>query len=471
MKKHQNTCGRHDELAPLLPSRVIDVGKATSNKVFLYESPAGQRGTYMCLSYCWGRSNFIKSTGATVQRHMTRGIALRDLPRVFQDAIGIVRAFQVRYLWIDSLCIIQDCKEDCDKESARMAEVYSNSFLTIAATRAANPDESLFSTRGGCTTASVRVQHFRHFPNTQSAKNTQNFPLLSRGWTYQERILPPRVLHFGPDEVLWDCRGDRQCECGEASHYLDEVEKANFFRCTTTSPSTDLEAQRRQKVWRLVVVQYTALDLTHPSDIFPALSGLAEAMRASTGEDYLAGLWSGSLSADLLWYQNKRGSYPGAAGRDWRAPSWSWASIDGSVMYHHSLYTKQSGSLDFIQHCQVINAECIPAGESQTGRITSGHIKLRCQVVKAVVKGRRVMPESCYTMPHLFPHFDRDFKSFHNDDVYDVYLCRIAKVSHIDYSILLEVDNLEDQMFRRIGLVEHYGEQTWPQETRVITIV
>ncbi|KAK0750884.1 heterokaryon incompatibility protein-domain-containing protein [Schizothecium vesticola] len=288
---HQNTCGQDNELGPpLLPSRVVDIGNSTSSTVFLREPPAGRRDRYICLSYCWGRSNFVKSTTATIQRHMTQGIAVTDLPRAFQDAIEIVHAFQVRYLWIDSLCIIQDSTADWEKECGRMAEVYSNSFLTIAATRAANPDESCFGTRPGPTVDS-------------SAATTPSFPLLCRGWAYQERILAPRVLHFGPDQVIWECRDGRQCEFGKTYYFQDEVDKGEFFRRITAPPSANHQRQIRD-LWRHIVVQYTAFDLTKPSDILPALSGLAERMWSSRqDEDYLAGLWSGSLIEDLLWYR------------------------------------------------------------------------------------------------------------------------------------------------------------------------
>jgi len=394
---------------------------------------------------------------------MTQGIAVTDLPRAFQDAIEIVHAFQVRYLWIDSLCIIQDSTVDWEKESGRMAEVYSNSFLTIAATRAANPDESCFNARPGPTVDSVHVQHARPFPNTQSAETTRSFPLLGRGWAYQERILAPRVLHFGPDQVVWECRERRQCEFGRASYYLDEVDKGDFFRRITAPRSADHQRQIRD-LWRHIVVQYTAFDLTKPSDILPALSGLAERMLSSRlGEDYLAGLWSGSLVEDLLWYrEDSELEFIGAAEWTWRAPTWSWASVYGPVVYPQELYCHTEMQVLISGYCQSIKAECTLAGASRTGHITSGHIILQCPIVK--------MPTDRRT--YLGFWVDNGDADLIGDDVY---LGRIAEVGRYEYSLVLKAVNLEDQKFRRIGLVQLWGEKrllvAWPQGTTVITVL
>jgi hypothetical protein len=467
---HQNTCGQDNELGPpLLPSRVIDIGNGTSNTVFLREPPADQRDRYICLSYCWGRSNFAKSTTATIRRHMTQGIAVTDLPRAFQDVIKIVHAFRVRYLWIDSLCIIQDSTADWEKESGRMAEVYSNSFLTIAATRAANPDESCFGTRLGPTVDSGHARHARCFPYTRSAEATPSFPLLHRGWAYQERILAPRVLHFGPDQVVWECRESRQCEFGSTGYYRDEVDKGEFFRRITAAPSANHQRQI-QALWRHIVVQYTNFDLTVSSDIFPALSGLAERMWSSRqGEDYLAGLWSGSLIEDLLWHRDDSDIYRplefiGAEEWTWRAPTWSWASVYGPVLYSRGLYLDIAPPLLISSYAQLIKAECTPAGASRTGQITSGQITLQCPILK--------MPTDS-SIISIFWVDNGDADSIGDD----IYLGRIAKIGADgwEYSLALRAVNLQDRKFMRIGLVELERTKqpplAWPRETTVITVL
>lgn len=69
---------------------------------------------------------------------LTVNIFLSDLPPLFQDAIIITRQLGLRYLWIDSLCIIQDSLRDWETEAAKMASIYQNSYVTISATDASN---------------------------------------------------------------------------------------------------------------------------------------------------------------------------------------------------------------------------------------------------------------------------------------------------------------------------------------------
>jgi hypothetical protein len=104
----------------------------------------GEIGRYNCLSYCWGQGMTLKTTQETLDLHKAR-IPWQSLPKTFQDAIEFTRRLGVRYIWIDSLCIIQHDKEDWERESAKMYEVYRKSYLTLAATSSANAE-------GGCFT-------------------------------------------------------------------------------------------------------------------------------------------------------------------------------------------------------------------------------------------------------------------------------------------------------------------------------
>lgn len=117
-----------------LPTRVLDLGSRASSTIRLRE-PDCQVGRYICLTYCWGRSDFIKTTRDNIERHK-QGIAFEESPRNFQDTVRIARALGVRYVWIDSLCIIQDDVNhvDWERESSRMADVYRNSYLTVTPT-------------------------------------------------------------------------------------------------------------------------------------------------------------------------------------------------------------------------------------------------------------------------------------------------------------------------------------------------
>jgi hypothetical protein len=109
-----------------LPTRVIDV-----QEMRLHCPSPETYGRWVSLSHCWGGSSPVQTTLGNLDSHMAR---LPDpLPQTFADAVTVTKMLGLRYLWIDSLCIIQDSQEDWVHESAHMAKVYENAFVTISA--------------------------------------------------------------------------------------------------------------------------------------------------------------------------------------------------------------------------------------------------------------------------------------------------------------------------------------------------
>ena len=191
-----------------------------------------QHGRYIALSYCWGSSQTCVTTLNQLSAFKKR-IPWKLLPKTFQDSIQFCLSLGVKYLWVDALCIIQDDESDWQIESAKMATIYQNAFLTLAAT-------SSSSCSGGCypekaatvveyeipvdlslTAASsfpIRVRKkLNHWTVPPTQRSIQLHPLLSRGWAFQERILSPRVLHFCGEEMIWECKETTYCECGGLS--------------------------------------------------------------------------------------------------------------------------------------------------------------------------------------------------------------------------------------------------------------
>ena len=118
---------------PLLPTRLIDVGKSRDEIPRLCLSNGG-RGKWVALSHCWGDRPFLKTTKSNIDE-MQGGIKTSTLLATFQDAIAITKDLGVRFLWIDSLCIIQDSEEDWRNEAANMPEIYRNSYSQTIVTR------------------------------------------------------------------------------------------------------------------------------------------------------------------------------------------------------------------------------------------------------------------------------------------------------------------------------------------------
>lgn len=141
----------------LLPTRVLDICHKSpdTNSVRLLASE-GQTGRYACLSHCWGNPALMtKTTTKSIDAH-PQGIHLSDLPRTFHDAIDVARRLEIEYLGIDSLCIIQDDSRDWDIQASRMADIYENAYVTIAATSSGDGN-------GGCYRRSLPTTSKRDF--------------------------------------------------------------------------------------------------------------------------------------------------------------------------------------------------------------------------------------------------------------------------------------------------------------------
>ncbi|KAF5008720.1 hypothetical protein FDECE_5028 [Fusarium decemcellulare] len=349
-----------EEDLPELPTRVLDV----QDGVRLVEGQ-GQRDLYMCLNHCWGSSQIITTTQATLKDRQ-RGIAMEDLSNTFRDAVLLTRRLDIPYIWIDSLCIIQDDRRDWEIESAKMSSIYSHSFLTIAATHSRDGRGGLYTdtpdfkvsgtTPAGeeyCLFFRERIDHHLEVTTAPDRSTDERgyigygtaarHPLLTRAWVYQERLLSPRIVHFGPYEVFYECLTDTRCECGGITNNgSSDVNPASLGKLMYAEALYSwaegeewhvYAAYYMARVWRTMVCSYTALGITKPSDRLPAIGGLAKKMATSRKQTYVAGLWANSLSDDLIWTiaqsegEKKPRQHPLAA------PTWSWASVGTHVWY------------------------------------------------------------------------------------------------------------------------------------------
>lgn len=388
-----------------LPKRVLDV---SFDQIRLYNTGEKPReaAQYVCLNYCWGSGVPFVTTTDTLEKRTT-GISMEQLPQTLQDAVAITRRLQIRYLWIDALCIIQDSASDWAEQAGQMAAIYQNAFLTIAAAQSPSTAAGIFNAADPSERAlriplptgahipvwaREKIPHpelFKQVPNTSATAQLERFPLLSRAWCFQEYLLSPRVLHFGPRELLWTCNEAYRCEC-----FVDEVpgpwgrmENTHFkykLHNPQSLPGVDLQAQVVAQ-WHDVVRIYTSLRLTYGADRLPALSGLARFFEQKRrGERYLAGLWKDSLLVDLCWYFGE----PGARPEKYQAPTWSWASVD--VCAQCTFYPRLFQPMHML--CTLEEALCVPAGKDPTGQVTSGTIVLAGRLVPGVVDAAAAKP-------------------------------------------------------------------------------
>jgi hypothetical protein len=386
-----------------LPTRLLELGGPDSHIIRLVTPPRGTVGKYMALSYCWGRSVQFTATRDNVEE-LARGFHLAFLPATIRDAVLVTGGLGLRYLWVDALCIIQGsddtARRDWAIESARMAEVYSNAFCTVVAASAAGSNEGIFFYRpaqyssslrphilnttidvskenqaGGSLTAHGRNARDHTLRNCVSImsllRGFADEPINRRAWALQERLLSPRLLIYTWDHIFWHCD-----ENLDASNGPDGVEWSHSMYKYRLRGDTVTQWD-----WEQIVENYCSRSLTYSQDKLPALSGLARRYQAANSkpDKYLAGLWESHLPQHLLWVQfgdwyrafvaNAENQRPS----EYRAPSWSWASIDGLVSYIHvrdikypSLYTLEVVS----SHIELEN------DNSPFGRIKGGSLIL-----------------------------------------------------------------------------------------------
>lgn len=258
----------------------------------------------------------------------------------------MTRRLGVRYMWIDSLCICQDDVKDWERESSRMAAVYSNAYLTIAATGSSDADGGLFFDRPsrpylrtafGSPSEAIGGDMLI-FPldtskdmERKSLVNMKGEPLTSRGWAFQERVLARRVLHFARDQICLECLDETVYEDGLSWP----------FRYHTIHDLANLGIKTYiRRAWYYLLIHYGNRKLTFPSDKMPALSGIAKVYADMLDDEYVAGIWRRYMIEEMCWAIGERPHPPYRPAlevdNDYRAPSWSWASVDGEIFvgYH-----------------------------------------------------------------------------------------------------------------------------------------
>ncbi|CAG8949841.1 hypothetical protein HYFRA_00004168 [Hymenoscyphus fraxineus] len=376
-----------------LPNRVLFIGKESAD-VRLFQTN-NIMGSYACLSHCWGQKDLLRTTVNNLDVHK-EAIPWDHLPKTFQDAISVARQLSIDYLWIDSLCIVQDDEDDWIRESQTMCEVYQNSLLTIAATSAPDASTGLFLKHGkprrrfnipGKTSAGMEFSLEAHerrgsCVHPDFRETTAQWPLLRRAWVFQERLLSPRFIQFGSEELIWECQEKFECECGQDLRGSAGIwEKKQFHEAMNEHNNTGLVTQ-----WQYMVAGYSSLELSYASDKLPALSGLAKQMHSKRpDENYCAGLWSGSLCTDLLWLiQNGRHDF-GHNINDYshqvpayRAPSWSWASTDERIFYppvHLNIHVTHT-------FFTIDNVYIRLATQDATGKVKNGSLTITGPVFK-----------------------------------------------------------------------------------------
>jgi hypothetical protein len=433
-----------------LPSRLIEVTLDDGNyNLRLVETQgwSADGHSYAALSHCWGTnsSNIPQMTKENLAA-MKQSITFSTLSKTFQEAVKVTQGLKIPYLWIDSLCIVQNDTEDWAHESSNMHRIYESALITFVAS--ASPDGNAGLCRPRDATHQKRINACQ-FPSPSSKGTTkitvyphlgdwensvEAGPLSKRGWCFQERQLSRRMIHFTEMRILWECNSCISSEDQKEMRYRpanperamtgtgrlwdtrggQDVMKAALgedFGMKLASGQAFIPAK-----WCQVVEEYSRRRLSYEKDKLPALSGLAHTVSEFLhGTDtYLAGLWKTYLARDLSWFPDVEigSSLPGGEG-DASAPSWSWASYAGPVSYHmienfkseadgHERLAPVRSSVNLAKSwedspLQVISTDITPAGLDPLGRVRSG-AKI---IVSSIVVNISI--SEAYSLPRFNP--------------------------------------------------------------------
>lgn len=370
--QHSACCSNYTLGLPLLPTRIIDLGGSDEDANSLHSplllaTKGDMRGEYACLSHCWGppEAKPLDSTAETVDTYQTDGIPWSGLPKTFKEAMVFTRKLGIRYLWIDSLCIIQNDADDWFREAGRMVTTYENATLTIAAAASSSSQEGLYRTSTPCWRleggSSLRRCADPVFFEHQYTRNPDFLdrvaPLFRRAWVLQERLISRRLLHFTPLELVFECYSGNKTESdfcwvnSAVKHMLSGLDKPETEDTGLSTP--DLVSS--MTMWRSLVEDFTHLQLTRNEDTLPAMAGLAKKVMALTGRseaDYLAGLWRQTFVEDMMW-QRKR-SVRAVDRVNENVPTWSWARDDKPKSF------VDQGGQSLAQLCDLIEGVCTP---------------------------------------------------------------------------------------------------------------
>lgn len=357
-----------------LPDRVLDISSINADDptdprgaVRLHESK-NQEDYYAALSHMWGGHQPLRLLKGSIEK-FREGIIWSSLPKTFQQAIQFTRKLGMNYIWIDSLCIIQDDAADWREQSSKMATIYENSSITLAAATAVNSLQGCFQSPDPFLTGFVSNGTDKVYANDHEALiellprnkdetlifvrkgpthrypsrlETNQLPLLSRGWVYQERLLSPRVLFFGDIDVMWECNERMSCYCDTWKHSGSRnvrshpVKSQHALSLQLGNPDAQkLQANGLANRWCRIVEEYSALDLTFMRDQLPAMAGIAKQFSRYMGEHiYASGVWSAFLIENLCWavkdYPPPRRRPEAAAAT---SPSWSWMTPIARVTF------------------------------------------------------------------------------------------------------------------------------------------
>ena len=426
------------------------------------------RPSYLTLSHRWGKSQIFTLTSHNLSSLLS-DIPIQALPKTFQDAIKVTRRMGHSYIWIDSLCIIQDSREHWEKESAIMGDIYRSSAFTIAALGATNGDSGCFKTRNPLCFQPFKFEagpgRYDYLSSERERKSfkytgygTNVEPLHERGWVVQERMLSPRTLFYGSFGLYWECVQQEASSMITKRMSVTYVKYAIHQACNlAVSGIFDQSYRAFWQWWTTIITTYSPCGLTYGSDKLVAIGGIVRLAESKTGMHSVAGLWKEYLLPELLWFVERPSVRPIGA---YQAPTWSWASLNTAVTPGI-----QDFNYSFSWKIKVLDVGTNVV--SANGQISSAHIKISGPLLRVRYKKSgtnyqlrwgKIVPlvnssddRVCF-LPDVIPDPDQELWALH-------IVSAISTHAYMNMGIVVTKENDADDTWIRVGSFRQYD---WP---------
>ncbi|KAK0474926.1 heterokaryon incompatibility protein-domain-containing protein [Armillaria novae-zelandiae] len=384
IKKRIDDCLLH-ELCPKpsyapLPTRVIDCEDLDHPRLFVSN---GIEDHYVALSYVWGAALEDLPHCTTTQNLESYivEIPLNIIPPTIMDAITVTRKLGLRYLWVDSLCILQDSKEDKGIEISKILNTFRDAYMTIIAACADRVSEGFLRTRIKqediislpfiCPNGDIGTMEVRN--EFEDLNDTE--PTEERAWCLEEWMLSPRKLIYATHTLQYECQAihvnvNDACGFMMPSVDLEGIPRIPLFTSIAHHGPDDGDQTADSElgqVWKRILQRYSLGFTTKQKDRLIALSGIAKQFQSFWPQRrYMAGIWDHHILNDLLWCYAE--SVPQVRPDRYRAPSWSWASIDGPIEF--IVWPNDGFLYNVIQWDVGVKRQDNPYGEVEGGYLT-----------------------------------------------------------------------------------------------------
>ncbi|KAF8849450.1 HET-domain-containing protein [Acephala macrosclerotiorum] len=453
------------------PTRLIDLGNPDSSAVkLIITSQCQVFGQYVSLSHRWGDADLLKLTSETLPQLMDGiKISTYEGSKTFKDAFQLTRTLGIRYIWIDSLCIIQDSPEDWLRESNMMLKIYKHAYCNIAGTHGKS-NTGLFRSRDPMSwSTDLRLTAygpisgtFRLLRSHKWQEEIDNAPLNRRGWVIQERLISSRIVNFASEQVFWDCYELQSCEADPKGiflyHYNNTVNQD-----TSKKFQGPLEILRTRQhflnKWAVIAHQYSNSELSFPEkDKIIAISSLAQHLQEKWQIEYCAGLWRKPALESQLYWRPAPPNPSRSKARTPRAPSWSWLAYDGGVRLNKESYDSFQ-SVHYLALARVVDVHLEQMLSASEDLALLGYMELRCIPYSMVLNRKSNRYEAADPALRgldceVYTFFD--YCDDRPDGLFVIPLYRIVteydKVSFLIHGILVRPPAESERSFMRLGV-------------------